>query len=72
MKSYKLIATILSLLLLLSVSTFAQEEKEMTQEEFQSEMTRLTQQKVESTKKVSELKSEIDALKKTKSRIRIY
>jgi nucleoid-associated protein YgaU len=67
MKSYKLIATILSLLLLLSVSTFAQEEKEMTQEEFQSEMTRLTQQKVESTKKVSELKSEIDALKKQKA-----
>lgn len=70
MKSYKLIATILSLLLLLSVSTFAQEEKEMTQEEFQSEMTRLTQQKAESTKLVSELKSEIDALKAKKAALK--
>ena len=63
MKSYKLIATILSLLLLLSVSVFAQEEKEMTEEEFQNEMNRLTQERVESTKEVNELKSQIEALK---------
>ncbi|MBU0474530.1 MAG: LysM peptidoglycan-binding domain-containing protein [Bacteroidetes bacterium] len=63
MKSYKLIATILSLLLLLSVSTFAQEEKEMTQEEFQQEMTRLTQNRIELTKEVNELKIQIEALK---------
>ncbi len=63
MKSYKLIATILSLLLLLSVGVFAQEEKEMTEEEFQTEMNRLTQERVESTKEINELKSQIDALK---------
>ena len=63
MKSYKLVATVLSLLLLLSVSTFAQEEKEMTQEEYQNEMNRLTQNRVELTKDVNELKSQIDGLK---------
>jgi len=63
MKSYKLIASILSLLLLLSVSTFAQEEKEMTQEEYQLEMNRLIQNRVELTKDVNELKSQIEALK---------
>ncbi len=63
MKSYKLIATILSLMILLSVGVFAQEEKEMTEEEFQTEMNRLTQDRVESTKGINELKSQIDALK---------
>jgi len=63
MKSYKLIASILSLLLLLSVSTFAQEEKEMTQEEYQLEMNSLIQRRVELTKDVNELKSQIEALK---------
>jgi nucleoid-associated protein YgaU len=63
MKSYKLIASILSLLLLLSVSAFAQEEKEMTQEEYQLEMNRLIQNRVELTKDVNELKSQIEALK---------
>ena len=63
MKSYKLIATILSLMILLSVGVFAQEEKEMTEEEFQTEMNRLTQDRVESTKDINELKSQIDALK---------
>ncbi len=62
MKSYKLIASILSLLLLLSVSAFAQ-EKEMTQEEYQLEMNRLIQNRVELTKDVNELKSQIEALK---------
>ena len=63
MKSYKLIATILSLMILLSVGVFAQEEKEITEEEFQTEMNRLTQDRVESTKDINELKSQIDALK---------
>ncbi len=60
---YKLIAAILSLLLLLSVSMVAQEQKEMTEEEFQAEMNRLTQERVELTKGVNSLKSEINALK---------
>ena len=63
MKSYKLIIGVLSLLLLLSVNVFAQEEKEMTKEEFQKEMNRLTQERVELTKNVNELKSQIAALK---------
>ena len=69
MKSYKLIAGILSLLLLFSVSIMAQEE-EMTTEEFQKEMNRLTQEKVELTKEVNELKSSIDALKAKKAALK--
>jgi len=64
MKSYKLIAGILSLLLFFSVSVMAQEEKEMTEEEFQTEMNRLTEQRVDLTKQINELKSSIDELKK--------
>ena len=65
MKSYKLLAGILSLLLFFSVSVMAQEEeKEMTEEEFQTEMNRLTEQRVELTKEMNELKSSIDELKK--------
>ncbi len=63
MKSYKLIASTLSLLLLLSVGVFAQEAKEITEDEFHAEMNRLTQERVELTKDVNELKSQIDALK---------
>ncbi len=65
MKSYKLIVGILSLLLFFSVSVIAQEEeKEMTEEEFQTEMNRLTEQRVDLTKEMNELKSSIDELKK--------
>lgn len=64
MKSYKLIAGILGLLLFFSVSVMAQEEKEMTEEEFQTEMNRLTEQRVDLTKQINELKSSIDELKK--------
>jgi nucleoid-associated protein YgaU len=70
MKGYKLIATILSLLLLLSVSVIAQEEKEMTAEEFQKEMNRLTKEKVELTKQIDELKSQIADLKAKKAALR--
>ncbi len=64
MKSYKLIAGILGLLLFFSVSVMAQEEKEMTEDEFQTEMNRLTEQRVDLTKQINELKSSIDELKK--------
>jgi nucleoid-associated protein YgaU len=65
MKSYKLMIGILSLLLFFSVSVIAQEEeKEMTEEEFQTEMNRLTEQRVELTKEMNELKSSTDELKK--------
>jgi nucleoid-associated protein YgaU len=42
----------------------AQEEEEMTEEEFQTEMNRLTEQRVDLTKQINELKSSIDELKK--------
>ncbi len=64
MKSYKLLVTILSLLLFFSVSIVAQEEEEMTEEEFQAEMNRLTEQRVELTKELNELKSSTEELKK--------
>ena len=44
MKSYKLFAAILSLMLLFSVNVIAQED-EMTTEEWQNEMNRLTEKK---------------------------
>ncbi|MEN8192711.1 MAG: LysM peptidoglycan-binding domain-containing protein [Bacteroidota bacterium] len=66
MKSYKLIAMILSLLLFFSVSVIAQEEeeKEMTEEEWQEEMNRLTEERVALTKELNELKTSTDELKK--------
>jgi nucleoid-associated protein YgaU len=70
MKSFKLIASILSLLLLLSVSMVAQEEKEMTEEEFQAELNRLTQEKVELTKETTELKSQVEDLKAKKAALK--
>lgn len=64
MKSYKLIVTILSLLLFFSVSVIAQEEEtEMTEEEWQAEINRLTEERVELTKELNELKSSTEELK---------
>lgn len=69
MKSYKLLVGILSLLLFFSVSVIAQEEEEMTSDEWQAEMNRLTEQRVDLTKQVNELKSATDELKKVQAEL---
>jgi len=52
MKLNKYFAGIFTLLLFLAVSVSAQENKEMTEEEWQAEMNRLTQKKADLKNKI--------------------
>jgi nucleoid-associated protein YgaU len=67
----KYLLSLLSLVLLLSVASFAQQE-EMTEEEWQAEMTRLGEQKSSLTNEIDALKSDIDNLNAQKSGIQPY
>lgn len=71
MKSLKIASALLSLLLFVSVNLFAQ-EKEMTEEEWQSEMNRLTQQKMELTKELNALQNDVNNLKSTQAGLQSY
>ena len=66
MKLAKYILSLLSLVLLLSVVSFAQ-EREMTEEEWQAEMTRLGENKTSLLNEIDALKSDIDNLSAQKS-----
>lgn len=66
MKLAKYILSLLSLVLLLSVVSFAQ-EREMTEEEWQAEMTRLGEKKTSLLNEIDALKSDIDNLNAQKS-----
>ena len=66
MKLTKYILSLLSLVLLLSVVSFAQ-EREMTEEEWQAEMTRLGENKTSLLNEIDALKSDIDNLNAQKS-----
>ena len=66
MKLTKYILSLLSLVLLLSVVSFAQ-EREMTEEEWQAEMTRLGEKKTSLLNEFDALKSDIDNLNAQKS-----
>lgn len=66
MKLTKYILSLLSLVLLLSVVSFAQ-EREMTEEEWQAEMTRLGEKKTSFLNEIDALKSDIDNLNAQKS-----
>jgi len=70
MKVYKLLL-ILGAFVLLSANVFAQ-RKEMTKEEWQNEINRLTAKKVELTTELNKLKSEIAALKTTRDQMQAY
>ncbi|MBN1301707.1 MAG: LysM peptidoglycan-binding domain-containing protein [Melioribacteraceae bacterium] len=70
MKSLKFFA-VLSILLLFSANIFAQ-EKEMTEEEWQSEINRLTAQKNELTKELNSLQNDVNNLKSTKTGLQSY
>lgn len=71
MKLTKYILSLLSLVLLLSVVSFAQ-EREMTEEEWQAEMTRLGEKKTSLINEIDALKSDIDNLNAQKSGIQPY
>lgn len=67
MKLSKYILSLLCLVLLFSMTSFAQQEKEMTEEEWQAEMTRLGDQKASLTTEIEALKTDIDNLNAQKS-----
>ena len=62
MKLTKSLVYFLSVLFLLSLSSFAQEEEEMTEEEWQAEMTRLTGKKQSLESEIQTLNSDIENL----------
>jgi len=62
MKLTKSLVYFLSVLFLLSLSSFAQDDKEMTEDEWQAEMTRLTGQKQSLESEIKTLNSDIENL----------
>jgi len=72
MKFYKLITSALLLALFLSVNVNAQERKEMTEEEWQNEINRLTAKKSELTSEMNTLKAEIADLNATNNALQPY
>ena len=70
MKVYKYLPAI-ALVLLLSASVFAQ-EKEMTHDEWQSEINRLTQVKADLTTELNTLKTQVADLKATSAKLQSY
>ncbi len=62
MKLTKSLVYFLSLLFLLSLSSFAQDEKEMTEDEWQAEMTRLTAKKQSLESEIQTLTADIENL----------
>ncbi len=65
MKFYKFLIGVLSLLLFLSVNIIAQEEKEMTEEEWEAEMARLRDRQESLQQEVNTLQTDVDNLKNT-------
>jgi DNA repair exonuclease SbcCD ATPase subunit len=73
MKVYKYLS-VLGLAMLLSANVFAQTErtKDMTKEEWQNEMNRLAQVKVELTTELNTLKTQVAELKATNDKLQKY
>ncbi len=71
MKSIKLYAVLFSLVLFVSANIFAQ-DKDMTKDEWQNEMNRLTQQKTELTKELNALQNDVNNLKSTQAGLQSY
>jgi nucleoid-associated protein YgaU len=63
MKISKYLLTVLSLLLLFTVSIVAQEQEEMTSEEWEAEMARLRSQKDQLTQEITDMQNQISDLK---------
>ncbi len=71
MKLTKSMISLLTLLLFFSASAFAQ-EREMTEEEWQNEINRLTQKKSELTQELQSLQKEVNDLKATNAGLQSY
>jgi len=71
MKVLKYLATF-SFVLLLSSNAFAQRTEDMTKEEWQNEVNRLTEMKVALTSELNALKNDIAALKNTRDKMQTY
>ena len=72
MKLSKYLIGVFSLLILFSAATFAQEEKKMTKDEWQAEMTRLQTEQASLSKEDSSLKADISTLKSKEGNIESY
>lgn len=70
MKIQKYLAGLIAVLLLANVNLFAQEE--MTQEEWQNEINRLTEQKAQLTSELSTLQSDVNQLRSTLEGMQAY
>jgi hypothetical protein len=66
MKFYKFLLGVLSLMLVLSFNVIAQEETEMTEEEWEAEMARLRDRQESLQQEINTLKTDVDNLKNTK------
>jgi len=71
MKVLKYLATF-SFVLLLSSNAFAQRTEDMTKEEWQNEVNRLTEMKVALTSELNALKNDVAALKNTREKMQTY
>lgn len=71
MKVLKYLATF-SFVLLLSSNAFAQRTEDMTKEEWQNEINRLTEMKVALTSELNALKNDVAALKNTRDKMQTY
>ncbi|MCF8241047.1 MAG: LysM peptidoglycan-binding domain-containing protein [Melioribacteraceae bacterium] len=70
MKFNKYFAGLLTLLLLFSVSIFAQEE--LTEEEWQKQINQLTEKKASLSTELDQLKSDVENLRKTNAELQTY
>ena len=71
MKYYKQALALLALLVFFSTSVLAQEE-EITTEEWEAEIARLTQEKADLTKELEGLQAEVNALSEKKNSLQAF
>lgn len=71
MKFFKYLSIAAVLFLVISANVFAQDQ-EMTKEEWQSEMNRLTEQKASLTSELNALKNDVASLKSTRDGLQAY
>ncbi|MHB1686553.1 MAG: LysM peptidoglycan-binding domain-containing protein [Ignavibacteriaceae bacterium] len=72
MKLNKSFIGMLALLFFFSIAIYAQEKKEMTKDEWQAEITRLTTEKESLTKEISTLQTDVNNMKEQSSKIQGY
>ena len=72
MKFNKYLLGVFTLLLFFSFASYAQEEKKMTKDEWQAEMTSLQTQKESLNKEISSMQADVNNLKDQSSKIESY